>query len=228
IVQSSRNYIDWHTENGIQNYIAKSLPADQLLVTISCTFQDVAIDRDVDQIKKMTDAINKKITDERIAQIYALSGGEKQKAFEEMTRDLQAIYSGIDEEEEEESADQHDVVAKEEAPVEEQQSNRSRLTKTFSPKKFVFKQFSGLMRFCSLLTEKMYLGSTLYKMDEEYILLVDFSECESDEQAVAFMLTAEEYDGRMSDLQHDEAYLVEHGRKMIEQNALEVLCSVNA
>ena len=94
IVTSSKNYIDWHTENGIQNYIARSLPADQLLVTISCTFPDVAIDRDLDQIKKMTTALKDKITDERLAKVYALSGEEKEKAFEEISRDLQEVCMG--------------------------------------------------------------------------------------------------------------------------------------
>lgn len=110
IVQSSRNYIDWHTENGIQNYIAKSLPADQLLVTISCTFPDVAIDRDLEQIKKMTTALNARITDERIEQIYAMTGEEKERAFEEMSKDLHDVCMGNIETEEEESSQSEDPV----------------------------------------------------------------------------------------------------------------------
>ena len=103
IVKSSQNYIDWHTENGRSaRLFARSLPADQLLVTISCTFPDVAIDRDLDQIKKMTSALNKKITDERLAEVYALSGEEKEKAFEEISRDLQEVCMGkVDVEEQE-------------------------------------------------------------------------------------------------------------------------------
>ena len=67
IVKNSENYFDWHTENGVQNYVARSLPADQYLITISCTLQDEAIDRDLDQIKRMTSALNSKITDDRIS-----------------------------------------------------------------------------------------------------------------------------------------------------------------
>ena len=46
IIASSKNYINWNTDNGVQNYIARALPSEQFLITISCTFQDVAIDRD--------------------------------------------------------------------------------------------------------------------------------------------------------------------------------------
>ena len=52
-----RIILNWNTENGVQNYIARALPSEQFLITISCTFQDVAIDRDLDQIKKMTTAL---------------------------------------------------------------------------------------------------------------------------------------------------------------------------
>ena len=50
VIADSKNYIEWNTENGVQNYIARALPSEQFLITISCTFQDVAIDRDLDQI----------------------------------------------------------------------------------------------------------------------------------------------------------------------------------
>ena len=46
VIADSKNYIEWNTENGVQNYIARALPSEQFLITISCTFQDVAIDRD--------------------------------------------------------------------------------------------------------------------------------------------------------------------------------------
>lgn len=219
IVKNSQNYIDWHTENGIQNYIAKSLPADQLLVTISCTFPDVAIDRDLDHIKKMTSALNKKITDERLAEVYALSGEEKEKAFEEISKDLQDVCMGkVDEEEQEEKtigSAQNNVA------VSDKETEQHGVD--FPPRKIIFKDFSRLVQFCSLLSEKAHLYSTLYKKEEEYVMLVDFSQCESDAQAVAFMITAEEYGGKAGELRYDEAYLEEHGNKMIEGNAIEVL-----
>ena len=222
IVKSSQNYIDWHTENGIQNYIAKSLPADQLLVTISCTFPDVAIDRDLDQIKKMTSALNQKITNERLAEVYALSGEEKEKAFEEISRDLQDVCMGrVDVEEQEEKTTGS---TGNNAAVSDKEGQHGA---DFPPRKLIFKDFSRLVQFCSLLSEKTHLFSTLYKAGEEYIMLVDFSRCESDAQAVAFMITAEEYGGKAGELRYDEAYLEEHGSRMLEGNAIEVLSEMN-
>ena len=210
IVKSSQNYIDWHTENGIQNYIARSLPADQLLVTISCTFPDVAIDRDLDQIKKMTSALNKKITDERLAEVYALS------------RDLQEVCMGKVDVEEQETTTGGGA----DAAVSDKDAGEKRGA-DFPPRKLVFGDFSRLVQFCSLLGERAHLYSTLYKADEEYVLLVDFSQCESDAQAVAFMITAEEYGGKAGELGFEEAYLEEHGRRMIDGNAIEILSAMS-
>lgn len=222
IVKSSQNYIDWHTENGIQNYIARSLPADQLLVTISCTFPDVAIDRDLDQIKKMTSALNKKITDERLAEVYALSGEEKEKAFEEISRDLQEVCMGKVDVEEQETTTGGGA----DAAVSDKDAGEKRGA-DFPTRKLVFGDFSRLVQFCSLLGERAHLYSTLYKADEEYVLLVDFSQCESDAQAVAFMITAEEYGGKAGELGFEEAYLEEHGRRMIDGNAIEILSAMS-
>ena len=97
----------------------------------------------------------------------------------------------------------------------------------FPPRKLVFGDFSRLVQFCSLLGERAHLYSTLYKADEEYVLLVDFSQCESDAQAVAFMITAEEYGGKAGELGFEEAYLEEHGRRMIDGNAIEVLSAMS-
>lgn len=220
IVKSSQNYIDWHTENGIQNYIARSLPADQLLVTISCTFPDVAIDRDLDQIKKMTTALKEKITDERLEEIYALSGEEKEKAFEEISRDLQEACMGTADEE----GEQEDGASlKTESPAVREEKHGSNLP----PRKLVFEDFSRMVQFCSLIGERVHLHTSLYKMDERYVMLVDFSECESDAQAIAFMITAEEYGGRAGAIRYEEAYLEEHGNRMIDGNAIEVLSQMN-
>ena len=40
IVKHSKDYLNWNTDNGIQNYFTRALPADQFLITISCTFTD--------------------------------------------------------------------------------------------------------------------------------------------------------------------------------------------
>ncbi len=228
IVKNSENYIDWHTENGVQNYMARALPADQLLVTISCTFRDVAIDRDLDQIKKMTSALNEKITEERIDAIYSLTGEEKEKAFEEMSEDLQNVCMGRIEEEQEEGQTENEEEVQEPkyASVEKKETSSVRSVNEFGSKKLVFEQFPALLSFCSLLEKPMYLESTLYKWDDAYILLVDFSGCTSDSQAVAFVLAAEEYGAKISEINNDEAYLNEHGREMIRHHAIETLCSM--
>lgn len=59
IIANSKNYINWNTDNGVQNYIARALPSEQFLITISCTFQDVAIDRDLGSDQEDDDGIKR-------------------------------------------------------------------------------------------------------------------------------------------------------------------------
>lgn len=231
IVKNSENYIDWHTENGVQNYVARSLPADQYLITISCTLQDEAIDRDLDQIKRMTSALNAKITDDRIAEIYALSGEEKEKAFESLSKDLHNVCMGkIDEESSEDSATGQQETSGAEGQMidtEEAEPKKAAATSSSLPaRQLSFREFSELLSFCGLLDKRMFLPSTLYKDQEEYVLLVDLSHCEDDAQAVAFMITAEEYGAVGSALRYEDAYLSEHARLMIEDDAIRVLSSM--
>ena len=230
IVKNSENYIDWHTENGIQNYVARSLPADQYLITISCTLQDEAIDRDLDQIKRMTSALHAKISDERIAEVYALSGEEKEKAFEELSRDLHNVCMGkIDEESSDSDTLQKQSKDAESGMIdtEEAQPKDSALkTNTLPARKLTFRDFSDLLSFCGLLEKRMFLPSRLYRNQEDYVLVVDLADCVDDSYAVAFMITAEEYGGVGSPLRYEEAYLSEHGQLIIEHDAIRVLNSM--
>lgn len=229
IVKNSENYIDWHTENGVQNYVAKSLPADQYLITISCTLQDEAIDRDLDQIRRMTSALNAKITDERLAEVYALSGEEKEKAFEELSRDLHNVCMGKIDEEVSDGDSVQQIPRTEGQMIDTDETAEKNTTSSGSgmpARKLTFSKFADLLQFCELLDQRMFLPSSLYKDQEDYILLVDLSYCEDDAQAVAFMITAEEYGATGSPLRYDEAYLSEHARLMIKGDAIKVLCSM--
>lgn len=229
IVKNSENYIEWHTENGVQNYVARSLPADQYLITISCTLQDEAIDRDLDQIKRMTSALNAKITDERIAEVYALSGEEKEKAFEELSRDLHDVCMGKIEEE---AADSDTLQKKTDSEgtmidtEEEQAGNTVPVKNALPARKLTFRNFSELLSFCSLLDKRMFFPSRLYRNQDDYVLLVDLAPCKEDSYAVSFMITAEEYGGVGSPLRYEDAYLSEHGQMIIEKDAIQVLNSM--
>ena len=79
IIRNSRQYINWNTENGMQTYSARELPSEQILITISCTFSDVAIDRDLDQIRRIMEAFQEKIPLDRINGIFDLKGEEKER-----------------------------------------------------------------------------------------------------------------------------------------------------
>lgn len=189
IIANSKNYINWNTDNGVQNYIARALPSEQFLITISCTFQDVAIDRDLDQIKKMTTALRERISDDRIDSIYSMSGEEKEREFEALAKDLHDVCMGNTTEKEEQEEKGAEKTAAENVSSEmpkdsakdmvsskaaEQGGAEQAVRPHIPAQKLIFKEFRNLIDFCSLLNKDYFILSSLYKDSEEYILLVEF------------------------------------------------------
>ena len=167
VIADSKNYIEWNTENGVQNYIARALPSEQFLITISCTFQDVAIDRDLDQIKKMTTALRERISDDRIDSIYSMTGEEKEREFESLARDLHDVCMGNASESEKDTEEAAKNVQNTSSEVSYQQSaptkpsgstmtDKEKKQQAVRPhipaQKLIFDNFHNLMDFCSLLT----------------------------------------------------------------------------
>ena len=213
IVQSSRDYIEWHPENGIQNYMARALPADQYLITISCTFQDEIIDRNLEQIRQMTENLKERIPEQRLDEIAAMSGEEKEQAFADLSRDLYAVCNG-------------DAEQKTETHTEQVTSVPSSEKDSLPDRKLIFESLDNLITFAGMLKKEYFYTSTLYKSEEKYVLIVQFDKCRKDSDAVSFILTAEEYGGQCSPVHFDRAYMLEHGTELIKDNALEVLASI--
>jgi len=209
LVEKSKNYLNWNTENGIQTYVARPLPSDQFLLTISCTFADVMIDRDLDQISAMMRSLKGKITDERINRIYSMTGEEKEEAFQELARDLHNICLGKtdDETETPESDDGREDPAKD----------------TIPSGKILFRAFSDLVRFCAALDQEWFLPSSVYKEDSSYVLLVTFPEGMKKKQADSFLHAAGEYGGICSNLGMEAYYYKEHGKVMIPEEGIRIL-----
>ena len=248
VVADSKNYVDWNTENGVQNYIARALPSEQFLLTISCTFQDVAIDRDLEQIKKMTTALRERISDDRIDSIYSLTGEEKEREFEALARDLHNVCMGNISEKEEDNVQKN---ASEEAAVSGLSPDSSgvsqRVSETISSdnvsdqnregqqavrphipaQKLIFKNFHNLLDFCSLLNKDYFIPSSLYKDAEKYILLVEFPLEMDNSQIITFMITAEEYGAECSNQKLEGYYLSEHAKILIKDKAVETLYRIN-
>ena len=118
----------------------------------SCTFSDVMIDRDLDQISAMMKALKGRITDERINRIYSMSGEEKEEAFQKLAGDLHDVCMGKTDEEEEMSLA--------EAGKEEDDNEG------MSAGKIVFGDFTDLARFCASLKKEWFLPSSVYPVLE--------------------------------------------------------------
>lgn len=242
IIANSKNYINWNTDNGVQNYIARALPSEQFLITISCTFQDVAIDRDLDQIKKMTTALRERISDDRIDSIYSMSGEEKEREFEALAKDLHDVCMGNTtekEEQEEKGAEKtgagnvssempkdsaKDMVSSKAA---EQGGSEQAVRPHIPAQKLIFKEFRNLIDFCSLLNKDYFILSSLYKDVEEYILLVEFPIEMDNSKIITFMITAEEYGAECSNQRLEGYYLSEHAKLLIKDKAVETLYRMN-
>lgn len=243
VIANSKNYINWNTENGVQNYIARALPSEQFLITISCTFQDVAIDRDLDQIKKMTTALKERISDDRINSIYSMSGEEKEREFESLARDLHDVCMGNTDTGEKTGAKETATEAETEGVPETgssevgfkqatpKASGKAEDNQTVRPhipaQKLVFQNFPNLLDFCSLLNKEYFIPSSLYKEDGKYILLVEFPVEMDNSQIITFMITAEEYGAECANQKLEGYYLSEHAKLIIKDKAVETLYRMN-
>ena len=244
VIANSKNYINWNTENGVQNYIARALPSEQFLITISCTFQDVAIERGLDQIKKMTTALKERISDDRIDSIYSMTGDEKEREFESLARDLHNVCMGNTDTEKKENGQEtgkeagtdgvsetgsSEVGFKDAAPS--KSSGKTEGSQTVRPhipaQKLVFQNFPNLLDFCSLLNKEYFIPSSLYKEGEKYILLVDFPLEMDNSQIITFMITAEEYGAECANQKLEGYYLSEHAKLIIKDQAVETLYRMN-
>ena len=206
IIANSKNYINWNTDNGVQNYIARALPSEQFLITISCTFQDVAIDRDLDQIKKMTTALRERISDDRIDSIYSMSGEEKEREFEALAKDLHDVCMGNTTEKEEQEEKGAEKTAAENVSSEMPKDSAKDMVSSKAAEQG---------------------GSSLYKDAEEYILLVEFPIEMDNSKIITFMITAEEYGAECSNQRLEGYYLSEHAKLLIKDKAVETLYRMN-
>ena len=227
VIADSKNYIEWNTENGVQNYIARALPSEQFLITISCTFQDVAIDRDLDQIKKMTTALRERISDDRIDSIYSMTGEEKEREFESLARDLHDVCMGNTSESEKDTEEAAKNVQNTSSEVSYQQSAPTKPSGSAMTDKEIFDNFHNLMDFCSLLNKDYFIPSSLYKKADKYILLVEFPVEMDNSQIITFMITAEEYGAECSNQRLEGYYLSEHAKLIIKEKAVETLFRMN-
>ncbi len=220
IVSDSHNYIDWNTENGVQIYIAKALPADQFLFTISCSFPDDMIDQDLRQIRRMINALNDKIPLDRLDEIEKLSGEEKERAFASLSRDLREVCTGDIEIPSEKALREMGFESGEDRQVEKAEDIQ------MPPQKVTFGSMAEIMSFCSLLDTCYTYPSSLYRLRDEYILLVDFDDMDDKVDIIRFLITAEEYGAICEATQLSRYYLLEHGELLIEGNAIEVLITM--
>ena len=248
IVRNSFKYVHWNADNGIQTYVARALPAGQYLLTISCTFVDVAIDRDLDQIRMMTDAISEKITHERIDRIYSLEGEEKEKAFEALARDLHAICSGeAVESEEDRSGDVKEAgfgrqedwsgpgageesvkragknERKKDQGRPEREENGRRQTASSGVYLFRSRNLKDMTSFCAGLGRKFRLPSVLYRCGESYVLEVAFPGTMRKDEVLYCVMAGEEYGAEVKIDKYESNYLREHGTKVIGEDAINVL-----
>ena len=238
IIDESHKYIEWNTENGIQNYIAKALPADQFLITISCTFKDEAINQDLEQILRVYNAMNKKVTAERIQKIAELTGEEKEEAFAALSRDLQNVCLGkVTDEETSGQSDRQDqktsdaaassMTASSTAGVTSRADDKQKKDDHLPPQKITFHSMEALMEFAGLLPANYNFASSLYRLQGEYVLLIDFEDAQNNVDVITFLITAEEYDADCKPQGLSRYYIQEHGQLLIAEQAIAVLRSMS-
>lgn len=201
IVEESHKYVDWNSDKGIQKFMARPLPMDQFLLTISCTFREIE-EPDINNMYKVLQTLKEKF----------FAGLTPPESSAEGVTTEQAENADTSLESSQESVDKTQAKEKKED--------------LFPPQKLVFQDMKSLLHFCSLFNARHHFISDLYRYKDQYILLVDFQPDDDKTTVISFMITAEEYGADCSPQVFDRYFLKEHGKQLIEQNALEVLISM--
>ena len=231
IVNDSHNYIDWNTDNGVQNYIANALPADQFLITITCTYPEDMINQDLKKIRRMIQALTSKISYERIDEVERLSGKDKEAAFIALSKDLKEVCSGdpsaleeIDDSKEDAPAGSNCIGTGIRKP--DGISEGGPGDTEIPSQKITFGSMEEMMEFCSVLDAAYAYPSSLYRLKDEYILLVDFEGTEDEEAVVRFLISAEEYGAMCESSELSRYYILEHGERLIAEDAIGLLITM--
>ena len=146
----------------------------------------------------------------------------------DLAKDLHAVCSGnIPEEETEEQV----VEDSRQAPsggnsTADSTGSDSKPGETLPDRKLTFGSMEDLITFAGMLNSRMHYRSTLYRLEDQYELLVSFDLCEKDADAVAFVLAAEEYGAHCQPVHYDRSYMLEHGTCILRENAISMLASL--
>lgn len=225
IVSDSHNYIDWNTENGVQIYIAKALPADQFLFTISCSFPDDIINQDLGQIRRMITALNEKIPLDRLDEIERMTGEDKEIAFTSLSKNLRDVCMGDVEITSDSAPEKQKTMSREETGYGKAGYNHSEID--MPSQKITFESMAQLLDFCSILDRGYDYSSSLHRLKDEYVLLVDFEDTDDKVDIIRFLILAEEYGGLCESSHLSRYYIMEHGELLIAENAVQVLIAMS-
>ncbi|MBR0381508.1 MAG: adaptor protein MecA [Eubacterium sp.] len=206
IVNHSTSFIQWNTENGVQAYTARMLPSDQFLLTISCTFQDELIDKDLDIIRNISTHLKNNLSEERFHDIYTARGEHKEQAFGELIRDLHRIFSGDFERPEEKNRRNRDHVL------------RSRIIE--------FDDLQKLIDYSHLIRSHKDITSRLYRKDDRYMLMMQFFDSLRNDELHPLLAAAFEFDGILKESDYEEYVLSEHADLLIDTDAIGILDSM--
>ncbi|WP_180272748.1 adaptor protein MecA [Konateibacter massiliensis] len=178
-------------------------PNGELILSFTEVNPDSQVNHMLESALEAYDAIEA-IGRERVEEIMNMAGKEKIEAFQEIIAKYKKIAEGFLQIEE----------AEEEAP-----KNNA---KEAAGDKFMlrFSDFSHLEKLCKSVAIKV--PSHLYKENKQYYLLADFTGINQDKRD-SFMLQALDFEARIEGNKLLMAHIEEHGKYMIENEAIEVL-----
>ena len=155
-------------------------------------------------------------------------GGDSDISFKDLMHAINQIMGQIPMEKMEEfrklsREEKQDMV---DAFLEKQQ----KATKSEKPRQpmtcaMIFSTFDGVVKMCRTGFGEKLPESSLYRLDEDYILVMDFTGLEK-EDLHSFAFMAVEYDdGRFSN-ENQIAYVMEHGQSIVKKEAIQTLMAL--
>ncbi|HIS31916.1 MAG TPA: adaptor protein MecA [Candidatus Limivivens intestinipullorum] len=205
LMEKARTSLQGDLPDGIQSFSAQMLPDASVLITISCVDIEKEINDNMDLLERRIQAMNEMEKSGRLDRVRSLEGQEKAEAYNELMEDIENLLQDPSQEEEE-------------------QTQVRRLDMPGSSTcRILFPSLDETIHFCQAVNPESVAHSRLYKHGGWYYLYTDFEGDAREKKAAGFLNLAGEFGGDISGEGASEAFLKEHKKCMIPEQAVRKL-----
>ncbi|MDO5294166.1 MAG: adaptor protein MecA [bacterium] len=203
ILQNGKNLLGLDISEGVKNFNITYLQNNTVFLSISCEDPEKEIDHSLDEMSQDMEEIKKLTSTENIERLKGLHGEEKSREFGLFVEKLKETFQ------------------KHNQPLEQVDIQFDSL-KDKQPLSYniQFDSLDSVIEFSHMYNNHTSLESSLFKEEDTYYLVTDFSKGCKQKELRDFVMTAEEFGGHLNQNPFLRSIMEEHGNCLVKKNAI--------